>query len=230
MCVCEPYVRVADACMHVWIIKAYQRSVSKFFGLVSLSLPSVCLSVCPSVRLPVCLGVPPVPSSRETCFPPMARQNAAQRGHSRETLISIHGNLSGASPGKLRLAGRGICPGIVRHAVRSAKKKILGIKSCFLSAWAVIRNCQTMPNHMVTHGFSFLFFSRLFQFLLDRMTHHFGSNCIATLDLHVDSQERLHLTKTFTLHSILRHFSDKDSTVQYSLVQTKYSRIQIETC
>lgn len=216
MCVCEPYVRVADACMHVWIIKAYQCSVSKFFGPVSLSAvcPSVCLSGCPACS-----------SSRETCFPPMARQNAAQRGHSRETLISIHGNLSGASLGILRLAGRSICPGIVRHAVRSAKKEILGIKSYFLSAWVLIRNCQAISNQIITHGF----FSRLFQFLFHRMTHHFGSNCIAILDLHVDSQERLHLTKTFTLHSILRHFPDKDGIVQYSYKQ-KYNRIQIETC
>lgn len=78
-------------------------------------------------------------------------------------------------------------------------------------------NCEAMSNHIITHSFSFLF---LLHFLVDRMTHHFGSNCIATLDLHVESQERLPLTKTFTSHSILRHFPDKDGIIQYSSKQS----------
>lgn len=88
------------------------------------------------------------------------------------------------------------------------RKEILRIQSYFSLPRHDKENCQAMPNHIITHGFSFLSFFCLFHFLVDRMTHHFGSNCIATLDLHVESQERLPLTKTFTSHSILCHFPD----------------------
>lgn len=47
--VCEPYVCVAAACMHVRI-KAYRCSVSKFFAL-SLSVCSLSVSTCLSVCL-----------------------------------------------------------------------------------------------------------------------------------------------------------------------------------
>ncbi|PTB49385.1 hypothetical protein M431DRAFT_500167 [Trichoderma harzianum CBS 226.95] len=70
-----------------------------------------------------------------------------------------------------------------------------------------------MSNHIIIHGFSFLFFLFPFRLLFRRMTHHFGSNWIATLDLHVESRERLPLTKTFTSHLILRHFPDKDGII-----------------